>query len=151
MGHNLFKNLKQLKSIEPDAGFALSVRENILGTAKKPYYRVLFQKQFRETLILSAAMTMAIALLFVISSVSRLPLKGLSPGLITSLDNKDLTNEEQDLGFNLQLARAKYYKESTTQVTMAINAVGNENSVLDAKGIKQQADNLDSLIKELVL
>jgi|SRR3989344_6429803 len=145
MGSNLFNKIKLLKQIKPEADFALTSRRIILSTTKKPHYQILFKKQLQQTLILSAAMGMAVILLLVVGQVSSLPLDGLSPNLISSLNSKDLASEQQNLDFNIQLADAKYYKESTTQVTMILNIDSDSNT------IKKQADNLDSLIKELAL
>ncbi len=145
MGSNLFSKIKLLKQIKPEADFALSSRRIILSATKRPHYQILFKKQLQQTLILSAAMGMAVVLLVIVGRVSNLPLKGLSPDLISSLNGKELASEQQNFNFNIQLAEAKYYKESTNQVTMALN------NDLDSAAIKKQADNLDSLIKELTL
>lgn len=145
MGSNLFNKIKSLKQIRPEADFALSSRRIILSTAKKPHYQILFRKQLQQTLTLSAAMGMAVILLIIVGRISSLPLEGLSPELISSLNNKDLTLEQENLSFNIQLAEAKYYKESTNQITMALN------NDLDSAAMQKQADNIDLLIKELVL
>lgn len=145
MGNNLFNKIKLLKQIRPEAGFASSSRRIILSAAKKPHYQILFRKQLQQTLILSAAMGMAVILLMIVGRVSSLPLEGLSPELISSLNSKDLTLERENLNFNIQLAEAKYYKESTTQITMALN------NDLDSAAMKKQANDIDLLIKELAL
>ena len=145
MENNLFNKIKLLKQIRPEAGFALSSRRIILDTTKKSHYQILFKKQLQQTFILSAAMGMAVVLLVIVGRISSLPLEGLSPELISSLNSKDLTLEQENLNFNIQLAEAKYYKESTTQVTMALN------NDLDSIAMQKQAENIDSLIKELAL
>lgn len=145
MGSNLFNKIKLLKHIGPGADFASSSRKIILSTAKKPHYQILFKKQLQQTLILSMAMGMAVILLVIVGRISSLPLEGLSPELIASLNSKDLTLEQENLSFNIQLASAKYYKESTTQVTMVLN------NDLDSAAMQKQADNIDSLIKKLAL
>ncbi len=145
MGSNLFNKIKLLKQIRPEADFALSSRRIILTTTRKPHYQFLFKKQIQQTLILSAAMGMAVVLLLIVGRVSNLPLEGLSPNLISSLNSKELTQEQESINFNIHLAEAKYYKESTTQVTMALN------NDLDSVAMQKQAENINSLIKELAL
>lgn len=146
------KSLKNLKAVRPDPGFALRSKGIILQTNKRPRYQSLITSQLKQIFTLGLAMTMAIVLLFVLSSVSRFHLKGLSPELVASLNKKELSSEKDQLNFNIQLAGAKYYKESTNQVTMAIDNVFTSNGrILDTEGIRKQAQNIDSLVKELTL
>ena len=115
--NNLFKNLKSLKNIKPDVDFASHSRIIILRTSKRPYYQILFKKQLQQVFSLSVAMGLTIILLFSLGNLSRLRLNGFSPALISSLNSSDLALERQQLNSQIELAEAKYYKESTNQIT----------------------------------
>ena len=149
---DLFKSLKNLREIVPNADFANHSRMAILSTSKRSRYQAVLGNQFKQIFTLGLAMSMAAVLFVVLSNVSKLPLNGFSPDIIASLNGKDLAQEKKDIDFNIHLAEAKYYKESTQQITMAIDAAFNPNStLLDTDSIKKQASNLDSLVKELTL
>ena len=149
---DLFKSLKNLKEIVPDADFASHSRMIILSASKRGHYQAVLGHQFRQIFTLGLGMSMAVLLFVILNNVSKLPLNGFSPDIIASLNGKDLAQEKKDIDFNIHLAEAKYYKESTQQVTMAIGTAFNPNSsLLDTDSIKKQASNLDSLVKELAL
>lgn len=145
----LFNRLQSLRRIQPDAEFAARSRAAILRVSKKSHYQILFRRQLRQVLFLSAAMAMAVAFLFVLNGVSRLPLNGFSPGLIASLDSRVLTAERHNASLQLQLSQARYYKESTNQVTMAVDRLG-ENKI-NPETIERQSQALDALLKQLAI
>lgn len=150
--NNLLKQLKSFRAINPDAAYAARSRAFILSANRQPRYQLVFRKQLRQISTLGVALTMAIVLLFVVSSVSHLPLKGLSPDILTSLNHQDLAAETEQAGFQIQLAEAKYYKESTAQITTTLGSVFNPDIVyLDKENAKQQAKNIDALAQELTL
>lgn len=146
--------LNQLKivrhRVQPDATFAAHSRQLIMATTKTPLYRTILGRQLRQTFVLSVAMSMATVLIFVLSSVSHLQLDGFSPALLASLNQSDINQEQQGLDFNLSLAQARYYTESTQQVTMALSTIFSD-SLSDPDSIKRQAAALDGVIKELTL
>lgn len=147
--NNLFKNLKSLKNIKPDADFAIHSRATILGTTKRPYYQILFKKQLQQAFSLSVAIGLTIVLLFSLGNLSRLRLNGFSPALISSLNSNDLAIEKQQLSFQIELAEAKYYKESTNQVTMALDNVFTNDPLKNSDSIKREAETIDQLIQKL--
>ena len=150
--NNLFKSLRLLKKIEPEVDFITHSREVVLGSSKRPLYRSLLRQQFNQVLALGLTMSLAVVLIVAMGNISRLKLNGFSPDILANLNNKELNREKENIDFQIHLAEANYYKESTQEITMAIgNVFSLDSSTLDSERIKKQADGLDLLIKRLTL
>jgi hypothetical protein len=146
---NLLKKIGDLKAVKPDLDFIVHSRRTILNFKKQPHYQVLFRKELKQIFTLTLAMGMAAILLFSTVNIFRIRLNGSPNQLIKSLNKQDLTLEKQGFNVGINLAEVKYYKESTNQITLALESILDSNHPLNSADVRKQTEMIDLLIKEL--
>ncbi len=111
--------LKSLKSIKPDDGFLLQSRNIILSQTSKPSYVFRLKNELLNVLKFSFAVGLT-AVMFLSLGGKLFPKNNI---FVASLNNKNLVKESLKADIDIQLAEAKYYKETTAQVTLALNEI----------------------------
>ena len=118
----LIEYLKSLKSIQPDKDFLKRSRNLILAYPKKPSYAFHIKNGIFNTARFSLAISL-MALMLLVLGGKIFPKQNI---FVASLNNKNLVKESLKANINIQLAELKYYKETTAQVTLALNEIINK-------------------------
>lgn len=111
MENQLFKNLKSLKKLAPDQEFLNRSRRTILAIEKPAsssrFYAFQLKHRLRESLIFTVALGLASLMLYVAT---------------TGLNNtgQPALTQESKPDLNIQLIKAKYYKEIAPNVYVVV-------------------------------
>lgn len=116
---HLIHYLRSLRSIKPDSDFLLRSKNIILSQPKRPSYVFHVKNEFFNILKFSFAVGLT-AVMFLSLGGKLFPKNNM---FVASLNNKNLVKESLKADINIQLAEAKYYKETTAQVTLALNEI----------------------------
>ena len=138
--------LKKLKNIEPDREFKERSRALILNSPQASFHPRIFQR-FLEMVQYSAAFSLTAVLVFLIlGGLSILNQRFLSPAILSSLDQKNLNEEEQNLDIQIQLSQADYYADSAKKIEVALKETSGE-----LEKTKNRDKELNQLLDSLTL
>jgi len=117
MADQMLKILKNLKAIQPPSVLTLKTRADILSISPRR------RRWFKESLMFSAALALTtITLFFASGGFNYLNLPRPTANLLSSLNQKNLIREAQDLVIEIQLAEARYSQEEVlAQINRALN------------------------------
>jgi hypothetical protein len=139
MHNDIIEQLKTLKTIAPDEGFAQRSRTFILSAV--PDQTTRRQVRFIPWLQFAGALAFA-ALLLLISPL----LPSAQPVLSSSLDPARLANEFNGLSVNLQLQEVHYQQGTNQTVTSAMNEiVDTKTRHLNPDTLNAETPSLDPL------
>lgn len=130
---NLLENLKQFKSISPNADFSASSREMILGK------RVRLQDVLRENTPMAFA-TAALVLLFVFAGT-----QFFTGSKVTAIDPRGLKAEAQAIDIQIKLTNLNYSPETGSETTPATA----QSSKLSDTSPSVMEDSIDDALKAL--
>lgn len=130
----LIHYLKSLKAIKPDSDFLLQSKKIILSHPKKPSYVFHLRNELFNILKFSFAVGLTAIMLLSLGG-KLFPKNNI---FVASLNNKNLVKESLKADINIQLAEAKYYKETTAQVTLALNEIIKDENNPSITGLLKQ-------------
>jgi hypothetical protein len=153
----LFQKIRELKNIVPDAAFFARSHDVISRAPQLKAVKAHLWESFRYGLALSLG---SILLIIGLGGFSYLKLNKLSPFIIGGLNTKSLAAEADRANFDLELAQAQYFEDSSNAITVALNAVsGNSLDHLNDAVLEQELrrinsggddkDNIDALLNEI--
>lgn len=155
----LIQKIKELKNIVPDATFFARSHNLITLTPQVRAMKAHLWESFRYGLALSLG---SILLIIGLGGFSYLKLNKLSPFIIGGLNTKSLAAEAGRANFDLELAEAQYFEDSSRVITVALNAVsGNSPDHLNDEILEQELrqinggnrddENINDLFNDLTL
>ena len=162
---DLIEQLKSLRSIEPESGYAHISRASILTYPKK---ETLMQRMLQSTVKQAFAFGFSIALVAVfllLASTSTSLFHPLSQPNLSSIDGTYLETEADEVtnSIDIYLAEAAYYDTAAEATTVALNEVTvsgpehtspvlikNEMDRLSMDPEEEKA-NVDALLDEVIL
>lgn len=138
----LFQKIKELRNIVPDAAFLARSHDIISRTPQLKAVKAHLWESFRYGLALSLG---SILLIIGLGGFSYLKLNKLSPFIIGGLNTKSLAAEAAKANFDLEIAQAQYFEDSSRAITVALNAVsGNTLDHLNEAVLEQELRRLES-------
>ncbi len=125
MEQKLLEILKALKILQPDKGFLERSKNLILSVPQKQFPGLV--RGILDSLKLSAALTLASLLLFVvIGGFSYLNLQKISPAAVSLINEAKLKSEASNLDFQIRLGEVSYYLESDQTIGAEIDKLLDE-------------------------
>lgn len=111
--------LGSLKSIQPDANFAVRTRHN---TTLLPQFKKSLWAHICESMYYSLALGLgALLLIALVGRMSYIHLLNSSPIIIGSLQTKALVNEAELANFKIQIAEAQYFEDTADVIASALH------------------------------
>lgn len=153
MHKHIIKQLKNLRTIEPDNGFVLRTRNIFTPTTTTTPPRSFSFFNWRY------ASAFAFVLICVVLTV---PFFAFTPEeTLASLDTKLLASEIQSLPINVELKELNYNQKAQDIITIAVSEVSNtytshlnESLILKEEEIikaeKEVSSNIDDLLKQVI-
>ncbi len=122
MEDQLIKFLKSLRSIVPDEGFVSRSRNLVTSAPQHSAGWFVFRGSVLQSIKLGAALTLASGLLFIVlGGVSFFNIRNLSPVMLSSINQKNIQAEADNVGFQIQVGQAKYDINSDKEVGVKID------------------------------
>lgn len=143
--NEIIKKIKELKSIEPENVFAKHSLRLILSNQQNSNIGYELTGKFFD--LIKMSFTLGLTSLVIIGFFGAISLiKTLSPASLTSLDNTVLNQEINSLDASINLSEVKYYDNSISKISMALNETSKTApDHLNATIIEKEMNNLDKI------
>jgi len=112
---NLFKQLKELKSITPDAEFSSRCRQEILNTPSRNSTNQFYYQQVKRRIFEGFAFTLAVGLTALLIYLAYLSVDFMSQNGKTRVAEREPAPD-----LNISLENARYFKEVAPDVYIVV-------------------------------
>lgn len=161
----LIEQLKTLREIEPESGYARISRAYIMSQPKEAtFMQGVFQTTVKQTIAFGFSIAL-VAVFLLLASTSTALFHPLSQPNLSSIDGTYLETEADEVAssIDIYLAEAEYYDTAAEATTVALHEVtvnGPEHTspVLIKKemdrlgiGTEEEKANVDALLDEVIL
>ncbi|MEK7192296.1 MAG: hypothetical protein AAB646_02165 [Patescibacteria group bacterium] len=127
MEEQLSKILKKIKSIAPEEGFLKRSKDLILSARQNKFGFDDLRTSLLESFKWGAALTLASLLLFVlVGGLTYSNLEGVSPAILSNLNDIKLRNEVNNLDFQIRLDEISYSSQNDKAIGQKIDELLDE-------------------------